>query len=243
MAIESLTLVPLIPTQALELNLATNIRNLTLVRDKVAVGDPATDFIIKPNADGSINTVDLSGSGGIAQADLSAFFETVTFFNPIGGERKDVTISIPDGKAGVARLTPFRAIHLNLRDNVGTELLGQKLMADSIPVTLASDQSPTAVTIVPTNAATGVSAGIRTLGGGTAGSLNVVRATTYTEQTVNAQRSFASSSASDTGAGTGAQQVTLTYYDATGAGPFTEVVTLAGVVAVATTMSRHGFSM
>jgi hypothetical protein len=69
----------------------------------------------------------------------------------------------------------------------------------------------------------------------------VIRATTYNEQTVNAQRSFTSSSASDTGAGTGAQQVTLTYYDQTGAGPFTEVVTLAGAVAVATAATNICF--
>jgi len=190
---------------------------------------------------GRLRVFDTSGSGGISQADLTAFFEAVTSFNPIGGERQDVTITIPNGKAGVARLTPFRAIHLNLRDSGGVELLGQKLMAGSVPVTVASDQPPIPTTIVPSNAATGISTGIRTLGGGTAGSLNVIRATTYNEQTVDAQRSFTSSSASDTGAGTGAQQVTLTYYNSLGAGPFTEVVTLAGAVAVATVATNICF--
>lgn len=62
----------------------------------------------------------------------------------------------------------------------------------------------------------------------------VVRKTTYNEQTVGAQRSISSANAADTGVGTGAQQVTITWYDSTGAGPFTEVVTLNGVTAVAT---------
>lgn len=58
--------------------------------------------------------------------------------------------------------------------------------------------------------------------------LTAVRASTYNEQSSNAQRSMASSNAADTSAGTGARQVKLTYYDSTGAGPFTETVTLNG---------------
>ena len=42
----------------------------------------------------------------------------------------------------------------------------------------------------------------------------VVRATTYTPQGTNAQRSFKSTSASDTSAGTGARTVTINYLDA-----------------------------
>lgn len=56
-----------------------------------------------------------------------------------------------------------------------------------------------------------------------------VRRTAYTEQTTNAKRSIASSSANDTAAGTGARTVTITYLDSTGAGPFTETLTLNGV--------------
>lgn len=65
--------------------------------------------------------------------------------------------------------------------------------------------------------------------------LQSVRATTYTEQTTNAQRSIVSSSANDTAAGTGARQVTITYLDASGNGPYTETVTLNGTTAVNTT--------
>jgi hypothetical protein len=64
-----------------------------------------------------------------------------------------------------------------------------------------------------------------------------IRATAYTEQTSNAQRSINSTSASDTAAGVGARSVRLTYYSfAAGVitGPFTEDVTLNGVTAVNT---------
>jgi hypothetical protein len=71
----------------------------------------------------------------------------------------------------------------------------------------------------------------------------VVRRTTYTEQTVNAQRSFSSANANDDGspAGTGARTITLTYYTATGTGPFTETLTLNGTGCVATVASNIAF--
>jgi hypothetical protein len=62
----------------------------------------------------------------------------------------------------------------------------------------------------------------------------LVQRTTYTEQTTNAQRSIASASANDTAAGTGARTVKITYFDQTGAGPFTETITLNGVTFVNT---------
>ena len=68
-----------------------------------------------------------------------------------------------------------------------------------------------------------------------------VRATTYTQPTTNGQRSFASSSTSDAAAGTGARSVTLTYYDQTGAGPFTETVTLNGTTRVSTVATNICF--
>jgi hypothetical protein len=64
---------------------------------------------------------------------------------------------------------------------------------------------------------------------------SVVRRTTYTEQSANAQRSVASSSANDTNsAGTGARQIKITYYDSTGAGPSTETINLNGTANVNT---------
>ena len=68
-----------------------------------------------------------------------------------------------------------------------------------------------------------------------------VRKTTYTEQTTNAQRSVASSSANDTSAGTGARTIRITYLDQAGAGPFTEDITLNGVSNVNTVSSTICF--
>lgn len=62
----------------------------------------------------------------------------------------------------------------------------------------------------------------------------VVNRTTYTEQVTNAQRSFASASVNDSAAGTGMQTLILTYFDQTGAGPFTENITLNGTTGVNT---------
>lgn len=70
-----------------------------------------------------------------------------------------------------------------------------------------------------------------------AASKAAVESTAYTEQTSNAQRSLASSSASDAAAGTGARTVRITYFSWDGTtmlGPFTETVTLNGVTPVNT---------
>jgi hypothetical protein len=61
-----------------------------------------------------------------------------------------------------------------------------------------------------------------------------VRATSYVAQSAAAQRSVNSSNANDTAAGTGAQQVLITYYDNNMNGPFTETVTLSGTTFVNT---------
>lgn len=67
-----------------------------------------------------------------------------------------------------------------------------------------------------------------------AASAKTVRATIYTPPGNNAQRSIVSTNANDTAAGTGARTVKITYLDATGAGPFTETITLNGTTAVNT---------
>lgn len=67
-----------------------------------------------------------------------------------------------------------------------------------------------------------------------------VRATTYTPQGANAQRSIKSSSASDTAAGTGAQAVTITYLDASMV-LHSETVTLNGTTAVNTVGTNIAF--
>src|SRR5512135_49274 len=70
--------------------------------------------------------------------------------------------------------------------------------------------------------------------GTSATSGKVIRATTYTPQGTNAQRSVKSSSASDTAAGTGAQTITLNYLDATNILLASETITLNGTTAVNT---------
>ena len=61
----------------------------------------------------------------------------------------------------------------------------------------------------------------------------VIRATAYTPQGINGQRSFSSTSAADSGAGTGAQQILLTYLDQNFA-VFEETVILNGTTPVNT---------
>jgi hypothetical protein len=69
----------------------------------------------------------------------------------------------------------------------------------------------------------------------------IVQRTVYTEQTTNAQRSIASANANDTAAGTGARTVKIDYFDATGAGPFSETVTLNGTTYVNTVATNICF--
>ena len=112
--------------------------------------------------------------------------------------------------------------------------VGQKAMAASVPVVLASNQTPVSVTFTPpTPAVTGLNSGLISLGGGTAGSLNAIRATPYTEQSVNAQRSVKSSSASDTALGVGARTIRINYLTSAGIA-LSEIVTLNGTTAVNT---------
>lgn len=106
--------------------------------------------------------------------------------------------------------------------------------APALVVILSPNQQAIPVTFAPANASTGIVQGTLTLGGGTIGTLNAVRATTYNEQNVNARRSISSANVNDTAAGTGAQQVTITYYDASGSGPFTELISLSDGTAVNT---------
>lgn len=74
-----------------------------------------------------------------------------------------------------------------------------------------------------------------------AGTPQDLRATAYTEQASAAQRSVKSTSVNDAAAGTGARQVTITYYDNVMGGPNTEVVTLNGTTAVNTVATNIRF--
>jgi len=113
--------------------------------------------------------------------------------------------------------------------------LGQKTKAASTPVTLASDQNALAIYVdAPAMGDTGIVSGMIILGGGTANTIQEVKATVYTPQSTNAIRSLKSSSASDTSAGTGARSVRITYFDQLMYGPYVEDIILNGVTAVQT---------
>jgi hypothetical protein len=70
--------------------------------------------------------------------------------------------------------------------------------------------------------------------GTSATSGKAIRATTYTPQGTNAQRSVNSTSASDASAGTGARTVTINYLDTSMSALLSETVTLNGTTAVNT---------
>jgi hypothetical protein len=152
--------------------------------------------------------------------------------------------------------------------------VGQKTMTASLPIVIASDQSPirvggradtgTAPDGYPMLIAGSDGTLVRTLATDSQGRIVVVPAgtaavrrgfadgkvilaattpaaiyaTTYTEQTADAQRSLVSSSAADAAAGTGARTVRITYLTAAGVGPYTENVTLNGTNAVNTVASN-----
>lgn len=77
--------------------------------------------------------------------------------------------------------------------------------------------------------------------GTAAAASKVIRATVYTAPGANGQRSIVSTSASDAAAGVGARTVKITYMDQTGAGPFTETITLNGTTAVNTVGTNIAF--
>lgn len=68
-----------------------------------------------------------------------------------------------------------------------------------------------------------------------------VRATSYNEQTTNAQRSISSNNANDSALGTGARTVQIEYYDQNYSGPYYEIVTLNGTTPVNLTNSNVCF--
>jgi len=139
------------------------------------------------------------------------------------------------------------AVDVGIDDWLGSTAptVGQKTMADSLPVTLASNQPAILITGTITALPPSSSAALATIAVGTVGTSGSAPASTvttgtlvyktdYVEPTSAAQRSIRSDNAADTSAGTGARTVRVTYYDNTTAGPFTETVTLAGTTWVNT---------
>ena len=155
-------------------------------------------------------------------------------------------LTLPVTKSGIVEVswvvTGTTPSFTQVFSTLTSKIAGSAILYDTAGLPLGTPANPISTQPSITSAAQiGLATGLLILGGGTSGSLNAVRATTYTEPSTNAQRSFSSSSASDAAAGVGARQVTLIYYDSTGAGPFTEVVTLNGVAAVNTVSSTICF--
>lgn len=103
----------------------------------------------------------------------------------------------------------------------------------SLVVQISPNQDPIPTTVVPSTAIPGSAVGRAS--GLTANVFVPVRQTNYIEQTTAAQRSFVSTNANDSSAGTGARQIILYYLNAAGEGPFSEIITLNGLTAVNTT--------
>ena len=113
----------------------------------------ATDVVTSRLQDGAGNAITstagaldvnvASGSFSVSTgvADKTAFTYGTTTFQNVGGVFQDTSPSLTAGQSGVGRLTANRGLHVNLRDALGNELLGQQSMAASVPVVFASDQS------------------------------------------------------------------------------------------------------
>lgn len=92
----------------------------------------------------------------------------------------------------------------------------------------------TTVSQAPSNADRGITVGKRLMPGAASNRKFPLYWTTYTEQTVGAQRSVKSSSVNDTAAGTGARTIKITYFNSTLTTKSTETLTLNGTTAVNT---------
>lgn len=106
----------------------------------------------------------------------------------------------------------------------------------STQVAIGAGQPPIPVTTSPTFTTRGMRIGVVSV---TSATITAIHKSAYTEQIVNFTGSVHSSSASDTAAGVGARTVLITYLDQTGAGPFTETVTLNGTTAVNLVNTNH----
>jgi hypothetical protein len=85
-----------------------------------SVGLPRMDV----NRNLQINCLNCAGAaGGTSATDKAGFTGGTSSFTPVGGAFDDVaTSTLSEGQLGILRLTSFRAVHVNLRDNSGNEI-------------------------------------------------------------------------------------------------------------------------
>lgn len=73
--------------------------------------------------------------------DNSTFTAGTSTGTPAMGFYHSTIDTVTDGRSAAVAITAKRGQHANLRDSSGNELLGQKTMANSVPVTISSDQT------------------------------------------------------------------------------------------------------
>lgn len=117
-------------------------------------GNNLTSTLISGKQALDVNVADGTFQIDTGTADKSTFTYGTSIQQPIGGVFQDTSPTLTAGQSGAVRLTQFRAFHTNLRDSSGNELLGQKTMANSVPVAIASDQSAIPVSHSDTSPAT-----------------------------------------------------------------------------------------
>lgn len=122
------------PSQALAVDASGRLG----VKNYDAAGNGLTSTLISGKQALDVNLANTIETG---VADESSFTYGTSLEQPIGGVFQDTSPSISAGQTGAVRITANRAMHHNLRDSSGNELLGQKAMAASVPVAIASDQS------------------------------------------------------------------------------------------------------
>jgi hypothetical protein len=96
---------------------------------------------LQGDASGNLKVNIAAGSLDVGVADKTVFVYGVSVFQPVGGVFQDTSPALTTGQSGAARLTATRDLHVSLYDASGNALLGQKAMAASVPVAIASDQS------------------------------------------------------------------------------------------------------
>lgn len=175
----------------------------------------------------SANGVFILNTNGFANARLvaSAFISGTATASVFGSDASGVNFSVHSSSITGTPVTPS-AMHMGGRD------------PDGNLKSLAVDADGRLVTSALTGFGANFTFGDVTT---TATTRTLVRRTAYTEQTTNGQRSIASASANDSAAGTGARTIQIVYLDATGAGPFTEILTLNGTTGVNTVATNICF--
>lgn len=120
-------------TQKLSIDAAGSIQ----VKLYDAAGTGLTSTLVSTKQALDVNMVN---SISVGVPDTSTFTYATTTDQVVGAVFQDTGATIASGKSGALRMTALRAVHSNLRDSAGNELLGSKVSASSIPVVIASDQ-------------------------------------------------------------------------------------------------------